>query len=374
MSTTRHRISRFGRQLVQDYAVGMVLLAVCAYLVANSPQFSTAVNVSNVLDQVSMIGIITMGMTILLVSANFDLSVGGMACLVSVVISKVANAEGMTTGIVVGLGLAAALGAVNGLIVTVLRVNSLVATLGTGLAFSGLALLVSKNTAILTESTSLSDFMNRQALGVSTPAWLFAAVIAISGWYLHITVAGQQTFAVGGNADAARYAGVRVGLIQFIPFVLTGLFTGVASVILTGLLGGGVPTAAASWPLQVVAAAVVGGVSIAGGRGTIAMGVLGVLLIGVINNGLNLLNFDAAYQAITTGGILVAAVAIDAALQGLYGRNPRAVSSGSPDGQPGSAAPAEPETSAAVPTTFSELSNTPEQPTTPTSLHRRNHA
>lgn len=323
MNTVLHKIFDLGRAVVQDYAVAVVLLAVCAYLAVRSPQFSTTSNVSNVLDQVSMIGIITMGMAILLVSANFDLSIGGMACLSSVVIARVANSDGIVVGVVAGIVLAVLLGALNGWIVTILRVNSLVATLGTGLAYSGLALLVSSNTAVTIEGTGLSDFMSTQMLGVSMPAYLFAAVIAISAWYLHITVAGQQTFAVGGNAEAARYAGVRVGLIRFIPFVLTGLFVGIASVILTGLLGGGVPTAASAWPLQVVAGAVVGGISIAGGRGTIAMGVLGVLLIGVINNGLNLLNFDAAYQSITTGAILVAAVAIDAALQVFWrGRPP----------------------------------------------------
>lgn len=324
MNTASQKVIGLGRVVIEDYAVGVVLLAVCTYLAIRSPQFSTTSNVSNVLDQVSMIGIITMGMAILLVSANFDLSVGGMACLSSVVIARIANSDGVVVGVVVGVVLAVLLGALNGLIVTILRVNSLVATLGTGLAYSGLALLASDNTAVTIKDTGLSDVMSTQLLGVSVPVYLFGAVIAISAWYLHVTVAGQQTFAVGGNAEAARYAGVRVSLIRFIPFVLTGLFVGIASVILTGLLGGGVPTAAAAWPLQVVAGAVVGGISIAGGRGTIAMGVLGVLLIGVINNGLNLLNFDASYQNITTGVILVAAVAIDSALQVFWRGRPAA--------------------------------------------------
>jgi ribose/xylose/arabinose/galactoside ABC-type transport system permease subunit len=211
---------------------------------------------------------------------------------------------------------------VNGVIVTKLKVNSLVATLGSGLAYSGLALLVCKSTPITLTDTTLTDFMNTKVLGVSMPAYFFLGAILVSSWFLHITVAGQQTFAVGANAEAARYAGVRVDLIRFIPFVMTGLFAGVASIILTGLLGSGVPTAATDWPLQVVAAAVVGGISIAGGRGSIGMAVLGVLLIGVINNGLNLLNFEAAYQEIATGVILVAAVAVDAALQAFWRTRP----------------------------------------------------
>ncbi|MFT4011294.1 MAG: ABC transporter permease [Nocardioidaceae bacterium] len=326
MTTTPSRgalaLAGLGRRVVQDYAVGVVLVLVCVFLSIRSPQFSTAANISNVLDQVSMIGIITMGMAILLVSANFDLSIGGMVGLSTVSIAKIGNAHGLVTGVVAGLLVAVALGVVNGLIVTRLRVNSLVATLGSGLAYTGLALLVSKSTPITVDDPGLTDLMNEKLLGVSTPAWLFLVVIVVSAWFLHITVAGQQTYAVGANADAARYAGVRVDLIRFIPFVLTGLFAGVASVIATGLLGSGVPTVADSWPLSVVAGAVVGGVSIAGGRGTVLMAVLGVLLVGVITNGLNLLNLDTAYQKIVTGAILVLAVAVDAALQAWYRRRP----------------------------------------------------
>lgn len=322
MNSVLNRLTSAGRFVVRDYAIGVVLVTVCAYLAVRSPQFSTTTNISNVLDQVSMIGIITMGMAILLVSANFDLSVGGMVGLATVITAKVMNEHGLVAGVAAGVGVAVILGAFNGIIVTKLKVNSLVATLGSGLAYSGLALLVSQSTPIPLADTTLTDFMNTKMLGISMPAYFFLGAILIASWFLHITVAGQQTFAVGANAEAARYAGVRVELIRFIPFVLTGLFAGVASIILTGLLGSGVPTAAASWPLQVVAGAVVGGISIAGGRGTIAMGVLGVLLIGVINNGLNLLNFDAAYQNIATGAILVAAVAVDSALQAFWRNRP----------------------------------------------------
>lgn len=328
MNTALTRLASAGRFVIRDYAVGVVLVAVCIYLTIRSPQFSTAANVSNVLDQVSMVGIITMGMAILLVSANFDLSVGGMVGLATVVTAKVMNEHGLVAGVAAGIGIAVGLGAVNGVIVTKLKVNSLVATLGSGLAYSGLALLASASTPIPATDTALTEFMNSKVLGISMPAYFFLGAILIATWFLHITVAGQQTYAVGANAEAARYAGVRVDLIRFIPFVLTGLFAGVASIILTGLLGSGVPTAAASWPLQVVAAAVVGGISIAGGRGTIAMGVLGVLLIGVINNGLNLLNFDAAYQNIATGAILVAAVAVDAALQAFWRSRPPTANDG----------------------------------------------
>lgn len=204
MRNSSSQLIGIGRHLVQNYAVGIVLVAICVYLTVKSPQFSSTANVSNVLDQVSMIGIITMGMAILLVSANFDLSLGGMVGLATVVTAKAINANGLVVGIAAGILVAVALGALNGLIVTKLRVNSLVATLGSGLAYTGVALLVSSSTPITVTDTALTDFMNTKMLGISMPAYFFLGAILVSAWYLHVTVAGQQTFAVGANAEAAR--------------------------------------------------------------------------------------------------------------------------------------------------------------------------
>jgi len=305
-----------GLRGLESSAVAVTLVAICVALSISRSQFLTGDNVSNILEQVSMIGIIAMGMTMLLVSANFDLSVGGIVGLTGILTTKVANSSGLVAAVFAAVVVATALGAINGLVVTRLRVNSLVATLGTGLVYGGLAFLISNNAPILLESTTLSDVVNTDILGISLPVYVFAAVVAISTWFLHTTVGGRQLYAVGANPEAARYAGVRVDLLRFLPFAVTGLYCGIASLILIGLLSSGVPDAASSWPLQVVAAVVVGGVSIAGGQGTILMGVLGILLIGVINNGLNLLGLAASWQNITTGAILVAAVAIDAVLRG----------------------------------------------------------
>ncbi len=302
-------------KLLESSAMTITLLVICVALAISRSHFLTASNIANVLEQVSMIGIIAMGMTMLLVSANFDLSIGGIVGLTGVLGAKVANSSDIGAGIAAVLVISIGLGVLNGLIVTRLRVNSLIATLGTGLAYTGIAFLISNNAPVSLNSQQLTNIVNTRLLGIGVPVYVFAAVVVLSAWLLHITVFGRQLYAVGANAEAARYAGVRVTAIRFLPFAITGAYCGIASLILLGLLSSGVPDAAASWPLQVVAAVVVGGVSIAGGQGTILMGVLGVLLIGVINNGLNLLNLPAGWQDITTGGVLVAAVAADAALR-----------------------------------------------------------
>ena len=193
--------------------------------------------------------------------------------------------------------------------------NSLVATLGSGLAFDGLAFLLSGSQPIVLTDRSLQDLMNLRVIRVPVPAYLFALVIAATAWFLHSTVGGRELFAVGANPEAARYAGLRVERVRFIPFVIMGGLCALASLILTALLNTADPGAGARLPLDVIAATVVGGVSIAGGRGTVFMAVVGVLLIGVVSNGFNLLGFDPNYQSIFSGLIIIVAVAVDSALQ-----------------------------------------------------------
>jgi ribose transport system permease protein len=313
-------------QALQYYAVFLVLLAICVALSLASNVFTTIENLGNVSEQVSVVGVTAMGMTLLLVSGNIDLSMGGQVALIVALVANWANTPaGMAAGVVVGL----MLGVVNGLIVTRLEVNSLVATLGSGLAFGGLAFLLSGSQPIVLTDRSLQDLMNLRLIRIPVPAYLFAVVIAATAWFLHTTVGGRELFAVGANPEAARYAGLRVDRLRFIPFVIMGFLCALASLILTGLLNTADPAAGARLPLDVIAATVVGGVSIAGGRGTVFMAVVGVLLIGVVSNGFNLLGLDPNYQSIFSGLIIIVAVAVDSALQKRAARlSPVALSGG----------------------------------------------
>jgi len=300
---------------LQNYSVLLVLVVLCIYLSFATDTFATFSNVQNVLQQVAVIGIIAMGMTMLLISGSFDLSVGGQVALLGVVIAKVGNSSGLASGIVCALVLSVLLGLINGLIVTRLGVNSLVATLGSGLAFGGAAFLLSGSAPIVLTSEGLQNAMTTTIAGFPLPVYMFLAVVAISAWFLHTTVGGRRLFAIGANEDAARYAGVPVARVRVIPFMVTGLWCGFAAIILTGLLASAQPDVGATYPLQVIAASVVGGVSISGGRGTVAMAVVGVLLIGVVSNGFNLLGLDSNYQNVFTGVIVIVAVAVDTALR-----------------------------------------------------------
>lgn len=326
-------------QTLQYYAVFLVLLAICVALSLLSNVFTTIDNLGNVSEQVSVVGVTAMGMTLLLVSGNIDLSVGGQVALIGVVVALAANGVNTPVGVAAGLVVGFLLGVVNGLIVTRLAVNSLVATLGSGLAFGGLAFLLSGSQPIVLTDRTLQNLMNLRLVRVPIPAYLFAVVIAATAWFLHSTVGGRELFAVGANPEAARYAGLRVERLRFLPFVIMGFLCALASLILMGLLNTADPGAGARLPLDVIAATVVGGVSIAGGRGTVFMAVVGVLLIGVVSNGFNLLGLDPNYQSIFSGLIIIVAVAADSALQKRAGRiGPVAVDAAdTPDPSPVSA-------------------------------------
>jgi ribose transport system permease protein len=306
---------RLGLRRLQDYAVFMVLVAICLYLSVATETFATANNIANVSEQIAVVGIISMGMTMLLVSGNIDLSIGGMVALIGIVAAQVFKLDGIVAAILAALGTGLVLGIVNGLVVTRLGVNSLVATLGTGLAFGGIAFLLSGSSPIFLSDRGLQQLVTTRWAGIPIPTFVFVAVVALSTWFLHTTNGGRQLFAVGANAEASRYAGIRVLRVQFLPFAVTGVLCAFAALVLTGLLNSADPAAGAKLPLQVIAAAVVGGVSIAGGRGTIFMAVVGVVLIGVVSNGFNLLNLDPNVENVFTGGIIVVAVAIDAWLR-----------------------------------------------------------
>lgn len=302
-----HRIARF----LQDHAVGALLIILVVGLSLATPLFLRAINLSNVLEQASLIGIIAMGAGILLISGNFDLSVGGQCAFVGVVTASAVNDLGPTTGVAIGIALGLTIGAVNGLIVVVLGINSLMATLGTAAVLTGAALLFTSSAPVIVSGGELNDLVTARFLGLSAPVWIFAVMAVIAAWYLHLTVGGRETFAVGANFEAARYAGVRVGLVRFIPYLATGVFTAVAAVILVVQVNAGLPDAGLAWPLQVVTAIVLGGISIYGGRGTILMGVIGVLIVTVANNGFNLLGLPNAWQQVFTGALLIIAVGVD---------------------------------------------------------------
>jgi ribose transport system permease protein len=287
--------------------------ALCLFLTVRSDVFLTSGNVSNVLQQAAVLAVIAFGVTVVIVSGNLDLSVGAAVALVSVIGAMVMRDTGsIALGVLACLGAGIGLGLVNGILVSVLRVPSFIATLGMLVVTRGVARWITDGRTIVGVPTGFVDFMNRSVLGVGLTAWLAGVVLILVHVLLRHTHAGVRLYAVGGNAEAARLAGISLGRVRVFAFVVSGLTVAVAAIVLLGRLGAGQPNGGNLLELYAVAAVVLGGTSLYGGTGSVFRTLLGVMFIAVIQNGLNLLGVNADMQMIILGAVFIGATALGA--------------------------------------------------------------
>jgi ribose/xylose/arabinose/galactoside ABC-type transport system permease subunit len=275
-----------------------------------NPRFLTIRNVTAILYGIAPVGVVGMGMALLLFSGRFDLSVGGIAALCAVAGARVMNAFGLEVAIPVALLIGLACGAVNSFVIFRLKVNSFVATLGSGYAFTGIAAVLSGQSPVAVNDLSLTNFLNYQIANIAVVIYLYALIVLAILWYSH-TVAGRSLLAVGANEEAARYAGVPVTLVSMLPFVITGVLCSIAGMITLGYDAAGLATTGSDWPMTAIAGAVIGGVSITGGEGSIIAAFIGMFLIGVVQNALVFINVDTNYQTIILGFVIILAVTTD---------------------------------------------------------------
>lgn len=275
-----------------------------------NPRFLSLRNFSAILYGVAPTGIVGMGMALLLFSGRFDLSVGGIAALSAVAGARAINAFGLVGAIPLVLALGIVCGGINSFVIFRLKVNSFVATLGSGYAFSGAAAVLSGQSPVSITDLALPDIINGNIAGVPLVIYLYVAVMLLTFWYSH-TVAGRALYAVGANEEAARYAGVPVTLVSVLPFVITGAFCAIAGLVSVGYNAAGLATTGSDWPLSAIAGAVIGGVSITGGEGSVIGAFCGMILIGVVQNALVFIDIDTNYQTIILGIVIILAVTTD---------------------------------------------------------------
>jgi len=279
-----------------------------------SSAFLTKVNLLEILDQQSATLVVAAAGTLVLVAGGIDLSVGATYFLAGVVSAHFALTLPAGVAIVLGILSGTAVGLVNGLVVTVLRVNALITTLATTFVVSGLASLVtSGNLIVLFNKAAFGSFAQSEFLGVRTSIWIMLIPVIALALLLARTKIGRYIYAVGGNANAARLSGVRVDAVRVVTFVLSGTTAGLAGVIDTSrvLSAGGASYNTVQLAFTVIAGVVVGGTSILGGDGAVWRTIVGILFIALINNGYILLGLDPLYQQITVGVLLIAAVSLD---------------------------------------------------------------
>lgn len=308
---------------LQAEAVFAPLAMVTLFVVLSlaSDAFLTRGNLTNVATQMAVLAIIAFGVTIVMIGGAFDLSVGSQAALHGSVAALVmADTGSILAGVVAGLASGVLFGAVNGALVTGLAINPFIVTLGTLVIARGIALAITDARPVTGLPPELREFGLGAPLGLPWLVWLMVACFVVAAYVLHVTPFGLRVFAVGGNREAARLAGIRVNRVLVGAFVLSGFFAAVAGTAVTARLRSGQPTVGAFLELFAVAAVVLGGSSLYGGRGAMWRTLVGVTIIAMIQNGLNLLNVPAAYQQIAIGTVFILAASSDLLRLGLRRR------------------------------------------------------
>jgi inositol transport system permease protein len=300
------------RNLLHRFGLLLVILGVGLALSLATDTFLSVANLTNVARQVSINGILAVGVTFVLLTAGVDLSLGSVVALSGVACATFAHPgeHPVIVPIAVGLLTGAACGLANGALVTRGGVAPFIVTLGMMTIARGLALIVSGGRPVANMSNELTALAD-DLIGIPIPVLCFAAVAFAAWFFLRNFRLGRHIYAVGGNENAARAAGVPVERVKLFAYVLCGLLTGLAGVVLAARITTGQPNAGQAYELDAIAAVVIGGTSLAGGVGTITGTLLGVLLIGVINNGLDLMGVSSYYQAVIKGVIIVGAVWLD---------------------------------------------------------------
>lgn len=292
----------------------LALVAICAVLTLVEPNFLSSANLINVVRQVSISGILTMGVTFVLLTGGVDLSLGSVVALAGVSAGLAAQSTGpmpVTLGFGAAVVVGALCGAANGWVITKARVAPFIVTLGMLTAARGLALVASGGRPVSNLAPDFIAVARTTVLGIPVLVLIFAAVAGSVYIFLRYFRWGRYIYAIGGNEHAARASGLNVAGGKLLAYVLCGSAAGLAGALLAARTTTGQPNAGVGYELDAIAAAVIGGISLSGGVGRVSGAVLGVLLIGVISNGLDLLGVPSYYQLIVKGVIVVTAVCLD---------------------------------------------------------------
>lgn len=306
---------------VQRFGIVIALIVLCVVLSVANEYFLTGRNIVNVLRQTSINGILAIGMTFVILTRGIDLSVGSVVALAGVTsaafatTSSIAAVAGgpfpVVVPLLIGLLVGAAAGAVSGVLVARYNVPAFVATLGMLSAARGLTLLFAGGRPIPALTDEYRWIGTGDILGVPLPVVIFAAIFLISWYVLGSTKFGRRVYAAGGNPHAATVSGINVSRIRLSVYVISGVLAGFAGMILAARTGSALPQAGVAYELDAIAAVVIGGTSLAGGVGHVAGTLVGALLIGVVNNGLDLMGVESYYQQVIKGVLIVAAVLLD---------------------------------------------------------------
>jgi ribose transport system permease protein len=313
----QHAAQVSGRQrsieFVRRYAVLIMIVILFVTLTVATDSFLTTTNLQNILNQNAPLAIIAIAGTFVIIGGGFDLSTGAIVAVANVIAAWVAVHESSALGLFAAPVVGLLLGILNGVLITQLRIHSFLATLASSLAYRGLAVLITGGFLIAVTDPGFSKLGQGQVGGIYYAVIVLVVFALLGGFLLNYTAFGRYVFAVGGNEEAAQLSGVRVNWVKIGTFAFSGFAAGVAAAILVSRISSGQAQAGAGMELQAIAAVILGGTSIYGGVGAVWRSLAGVFLLALINNGFNILNANPFYKDLTTGVIILSAVALSAA-------------------------------------------------------------
>jgi ribose/xylose/arabinose/galactoside ABC-type transport system permease subunit len=303
-----HIISRT-RRLFAGSVMDLVLLLICIFLALRAPNFLTIDNLLNILRSVSMLGLLAFGMTMVIIAKEIDLSVGSGAAFACCLVAWL-MAEGIPAplSIIITIVVLFCCGLFIGFMRVTFTVPSFITTLALFTAYRGLALMLTKGFPIAISEDWFYYLGGGYYIGIPFPAIVFTVAFVLVYFVMNYTTFGGAIYAVGGNDEAARLSGINVSFVRYMVFGTMGALTAISGILLASRIMSGTPTVAQQWELDAIAAVIIGGTSFNGGVGTVRGTLIGIIFIGVIVNGMTLLNVDIYFQYIVRGGLILAAV------------------------------------------------------------------
>jgi ribose transport system permease protein len=291
----------------------ITLVALCLVTALMTDRFLSPLNLTNILVQSSIMAVIAIGMTFVIIGGGFDLSVGSTVAFAGCIAVMMMVKFGIVAGVLAGILAGAAIGFANGLIIAKLGVNPFITTLGMMVLVRGLVFLITGGAPVGDDGlpAAFIAFGSSRFLGIHYLVWVPAVLVVALSFVMHMMPYGRRIYATGGNREAAYLSGVAVKRVIASTYVWCGALSGVAGVMLAARLQSGQPTAGEFYELTAIAAVVLGGAALHGGEGTLYKSIIGVFIMIVLGNSLNLLNVDSYWQRVAVGGVIIAAAAID---------------------------------------------------------------
>ena len=299
--------------ILSAYGIYIAFVLLVGVLAIISPPFLRPSNIVNILRQTSVNGIISIGMTFVIITGGIDLSVGSLLALSAVVATSFAHPGEypLIVPLLMGLGVGCLGGTINGVLIAKKRMAPFIVTLGMMTAARGLALVYTQGRPVINLSDAYNEIGGGYFLGIPLPVIVFLLFILLGVFLLRFTRFGRYVYALGGNELATKISGIRTDRIKIGVYALAGALAGVAGIVLSSRVMSGSAATGQGYELDAIAAVVIGGTSLSGGVGSIAGTIVGVLIIGVMNNGLDLLNVSSYWQQIAKGIIIILAVLLD---------------------------------------------------------------